>query len=86
VPLRCLYYKSKEHRRVIEEYKRKAAERPTSEEGRVHRRRRCAETEAVFGHMKTDMGCKRFRNLGKDKVEMVEFAFFAIAFNSKKMA
>jgi hypothetical protein len=36
--------------------------------------------------MKTNMGCKRFRNLGKDKVEMVEFAFFAIAFNSKKMA
>lgn len=54
--------------------------------GRVHRRRRCAETEAVFGQMKTDMGCKRFRNLGKDKVEMVEFAFFAIAFNIKKMA
>lgn len=85
-PLRCLYYKSKEPRRVIEEYKCKAAKRLTSEEVRVHRRRRCAETEAVFGQMKTDMGCKRFRNLGKDKVEMVEFAFFAIAFNIKKMA
>ena len=34
--------------------------------------------------MKTDMAYKRFRHFGKDKVTM-DFAFFAIAFNLKKM-
>ena len=36
------------------------------------------------GLMKTDMNYKRFRHFGKDKVTM-DFAFFAIAFNIKKM-
>lgn len=90
-PLRCLCYKSKENRRIIEinhrlkQYKRKAAERLTSEEGLKHRGRRSIEPEAVFGQMKTDMNYKRFRHFGKDKVTM-DFAFFAIAFNIKKMA
>jgi hypothetical protein len=35
--------------------------------------------------MKYNMGYKRFRHFGKDKVTM-DFAFFAIAFNIKKMA
>ena len=89
-PLRCLCYKSKGNRRIIEinhrlkHYKRKAAERLTSEEGIRHRGRRCIEPEAVFGQMKTDMNYKRFRHFGKDKVTM-DFAFFAIAFNIKKM-
>ena len=56
----------------------------TSEEGLKHRGRRCIEPEAVFGQMKTDMAYKRFRHFGKDKVSM-DFAFFAIAFNLKKM-
>ena len=38
----------------------------------------------VFGQMKYDMGYKRFRHFGIDKVNM-DFAFFAIAFNLKKM-
>ena len=90
-PLRCMCYNSKSDRRVIEvnhrlkEYKRKAAERLTSEEGLRHRGRRCIEPEAVFGQMKTDMNYKRFRHFGIDKVAM-DFAFFAIAFNIKKMA
>lgn len=89
-PLRCLCYKSKSDRRTIEvnhrlnEYKRKARERLTSEEGFKHRGRRCIEPEAVFGQMKYDMQYKRFRHFGKDKVTM-DFAFFAIAFNLKKM-
>lgn len=88
-PLRPLCYKSKGNRRIIEinhrlkEYKRKAAQRLTSDRGRRHRGRRCIEPEAVFGQMKTDMNYKRFRHLGKDKVAM-DFAFFAIAFNIKK--
>ena len=34
--------------------------------------------------MKYNMHYKRFRHFGKDKVEM-DFTFFAIAFNLKKM-
>ena len=37
-----------------------------------------------FGQMKYDMNYKRFRHFGMDKVKM-DFAFFAIAFNIKKM-
>ena len=89
-PLRCLCYKAKGDRRIIEvnhrlnEYKRKARELLTSEEGIRHRGRRCIEPEAVFGQMKFNMAYRRFRHFGKDKVTM-DFAFFAIAFNLKKM-
>lgn len=68
----------------LNEYRRKARERLTSEEGVKHRGRRCIEPEAVFGQMKYDMAYKRFRHVGMDKVKM-DFAFFAIAFNLKKM-
>ena len=89
-PLRCLCYKAKGDRRTIEvnhrlnEYKRKARELLTSEEGLKYRGRRCIEPEAVFGQMKFNMAYRRFRHFGKDKVTM-DFAFFAIAFNIKKM-
>ena len=89
-PLRCLCYKAKGDRRIIEvnhrlkEHKRKARELLTSEEGLKHRGRRCIEPEAVFGQMKFNMAYRRFRHFGKDKATM-DFAFFAIAFNIKKM-
>lgn len=89
-PLRCLCYKARGDRRTIEvnhrlnEYKQKARELLTSEEGLRHRGRRCIEPEAVFGQMKLNMAYRRFRHFGKDKVTM-DFAFFAIAFNIKKM-
>ena len=89
-PLRGLCYKAKGDRRIIgvnhrlNGYKRKARERLTSEEGIRHRGRRCIEPEAVFGQMKSNMAYRRFRHFGKDKVTM-DFAFFAIAFNIKKM-
>ena len=89
-PLRCLCYKARGDRRTIEinhrlnEYKRKARELLTSEEGLKYRGRRCIEPEAVFGQMKFNMAYRRFRHFGKDKVTM-DFAFFAIAFNIKKM-
>ena len=88
-PLRGGCHKAKGDR-VIEvnhrliEYRRKASERLTSEEGVKHRGRRCIEPEAVFGQMKYNMAYKRFRHTGLDKVKM-DFAFFAIAFNLKKM-
>lgn len=89
-PLRCLCYKGRGDRRVIESnhrlnrYKKKAREMLTSPDGLMHRGRRCIEPEAVFGQMKFNMAYKRFRHFGKDKVTM-DFAFFAIAFNIKKM-
>ena len=90
-PLRWGCYKKKRGDREIEvnhrlmEYKRKARERLTSEKGLEHRSRRPIEPEAVFGQMKYNMQYKRFRHFGKDKVTM-DFAFFAIAFDIKKMA
>lgn len=89
-PLRCLCFRAKGDRIIevnhaLNEYKRNARERLTSEEGIRHRGKRCTEPEAVFGQMKANMQYKRFRHFGKDKVTM-DFAFFAIAFNIKKMA
>lgn len=75
-PLRCLCYKAKGDRRTIEvnhrlnQYKRKARELLTSEDGLKHRGRRCIEPEAVFGQMKFNMAYRRFRHFGKDKVTM----------------
>ena len=59
------------------EYRRKAAERLTSEEGLRHRGRRCIEPEAVFGQMKFDMAYKRSRHFGLDKVKM-DFEYLLI--------
>ena len=90
-PLRWGCYKKRGGNREIEvnhrlmEYKRRARERLTSERGLEHRSKRPVEPEAVFGQMKYNMGYKRFRHFGKDKITM-DFAFFAIAFNIKKMA
>ena len=93
-PLRGECYKAKNNRRTIEvnhrlnKYKREARERLISEEGIKHRGRRCIEPEAVFCQMKNNMQYKRFRHFGIitgiDKVTM-DFAFFAIAFNIKKL-
>ena len=88
-PLRGLCFKAKGNRIIevnhrLNEYKWQARERLTSEEGIMHRGRRCIEPEAVFGQMKNNMHYKRFRHFYKDKANM-DFAFFAIAFNIKKM-
>ena len=89
-PLRWGCYKKRSGNRETEvnhrlmEYKQKARERLTSERGLMHRSKRPIEPEAVFGQMKYNMGYKRFRHFGKEKVTM-DFAFFAIAFNIKKM-
>ena len=89
-PLRWGCYKKRQGNREIEanhrlmDYKQRARERLTSEKGLIHRSNRHIEPEAVFGQMKYDMQYKRFRHFGKDKVFM-DFAFFATAFNIKKM-
>lgn len=90
-PLRWGCHRRKKGNREIEvnhelmEYKRQARERLMSGKGLEHRSKRPIEPEAVFGQMKYNMQYKRFRHFGKDKVTM-DFAFFAIAFNIKKMA
>ena len=88
-PLRGSCFKGKGNRIIevnhrLNGYKKAARERLTSEEGRMHRGKRCVEPEAVFGQMKNNMQYKRFRHFGKDKVRM-DFSFFAIAFNLKKL-
>lgn len=88
-PLGSSCFKAKGNRVIevnhrLKQYKKKAAGRPTSKEGRMHRGRRCIEPEAVFGQMKANCHYKRFRHFGKDKTNM-DFAFFAIAFDLKKM-
>ena len=88
-PLRGSCFKARGNRIIevnhrLNEYKKQARERLTSQEGLKHRGRRCIEPEAVFGQMKYNMAYRRFRHMGKDKVAM-DFAFFAIAFNIKKM-
>lgn len=88
-PLRGQCFKAKGNRIMevnhrLNEYKQQARERLTSEEGIQHRGRRCIEPEAVFAQMKYNMQYRRFRHFSKDKVTM-DFAFFAIAFNIKKL-
>lgn len=88
-PLRGLCFKAKGNRIIevnhrLNQYKKRASQLLTSEEGLKHRGRRCVEPESVFGQMKYNMSYKRFRHFGQDKVTM-DFAFFAIAFNIKKL-
>ena len=89
-PLRCLCFDASGDKSVIdrnhklEAYRQKASELLTSDEGLRHRGKRCIEPEAVFGQIKYNMAYRRFRHIGVDKVKM-DFAFFAIAFNIKKM-
>jgi len=88
-PLRCSCHKSQTTRQIqvnhrLREYKHKARELLTSEEGIRMRKKRPIEPEAVFGQMKFDKSYYRFRHKGKDKVAM-DFAIFAIAFNMGKM-
>ena len=90
-PLKAKCHRRKRGNREIEvshrliAYKQRARENLTSDKGLEHRSKRPIEPEAVFGQMKNNMHYKRFRHFGKDKVTM-DFAFFAIAFNIKKMA
>ena len=88
-PLRGLCFKAGGDRIIevnhrLNGYKHKARQRLTSEEGVIHRGKRCVEPEAVFGQMKHNMQYKRFRHFHLEKVSM-DFAFFAIAFNIKKL-
>ncbi len=88
-PMRGSCHKSKGSRKIevnhkLREYRGKARERLTSEEGLRMRSRRPIEAEAVFGQMKYNKSYNRFRHVGIDKIKM-DFAIFAIAFNILKL-
>ena len=89
-PFRGLCHKAKGNR-VIEvnhknnEYRERAKELLTSEEGLYHRSMRPIEPEAVFGDIKYDHGFKRFRLKGNDKVKL-EFGLVALVHNLRKYA
>lgn len=87
--LREQCYKAKGNRIIninekLKEYKNKARELLSSEQGLKHRSRRPIEPEAVFGQMKFNKAYKRLRHRGFDKLNM-DFGVFAIAFNLLKM-
>jgi hypothetical protein len=88
-PLKCLCHKAKENRQIevnhkLNEYRKKARELLTSEEGLYHRSRRPIEPEAVFGQTKANNHYYRFRHFGLDKITM-DFAIYGIAFNIGKI-
>ena len=66
------------------ELKNKARNRLLSPEGIIHRKRRPADVEPVFGMIKSNRGFKRFQLRGIDKVN-IEFGLIAIAHNLKKI-
>jgi transposase len=88
-PIKCLCHKAKGNRKIeinhkLNQYRRMARERLTSEEGLLHRSRRPIEPEAVFGQTKANKQYDRFRHFSLNKVKM-DFGIFAIAFNIGKL-
>lgn len=87
-PLRGACHKSK-HNRIIEvnhtlnEHKRRATERLTSEKGLYYRKRRPIDVEPVFGNIKSNHGFRRFMLRGKEKVH-IEAGLLALAHNLRK--
>jgi transposase len=89
-PLRVSCHKSKDNRIIeinhtLNEHKRKATERLTSEEGIKHRKRRPVDVEPVFANIKHNHGFRRFMLRGKEKVA-IEAGLLALAHNLRKKA
>lgn len=89
-PLRGVCHKSKNNRVIevnhtLNEYKRKATERLTSEKGVYYRKRRPVDVEPVFGNIKSNHGFRRFMLRGKEKV-LIEAGLLALAHNLRKKA
>jgi hypothetical protein len=62
-------------------HKERVRELLTSSEGRMHRRKRPIEPEAVFGQTKSNKQYNRFRHFNCDSGKvMMDFSIFAIAF------
>jgi transposase len=89
-PLRNQCTKAKGNRKIrisfaILEYRRQARQNLTSEEGQRLRAARSTEVETVFGHLKHNMGFRRFHLRGLRKVK-TEWGLVSIAHNMRKLA
>lgn len=67
------------------DYRRQARANLTSEEGQRLRAARSTEVETVFGHLKPNMGFRRFHLRGLEKVK-TEWGLVSIAHNLRKLA
>ena len=89
-PLRSMCTKAKGNRRIrishrLLKYRQKARENLTSELGKELRSKRSTEVETVFGHIKHNMGFRRFHLRGLEKVK-TEWGLVSIAHNLRKLA
>ena len=89
-PLRGQCHKSKRNRQIevnhtLDDYKARARELLTSEQGLVHRSNRPIEPEAVFGQIKENGRFRRLRLKGLTGAK-IEFGLKAIAHNLRKLA
>jgi len=67
------------------EYRKQARQNLTSVEGQRLRAARSTEVETVFGHVKQNMGLRRFHLRGLEKVK-TEWGLVSIAHNLRKIA
>lgn len=89
-PLRGQCHKSKGNRQIevnhtLEDYKARARELLTSEQGLIHRGKRPIEPEAVFGQIKEGGKFRRLRLRGLTGAK-IEFGLKALAHNLRKLA
>jgi transposase len=71
--------------RNLQEYRRKARERLTSEKGIEYRRRRSCDVEAVFGILKHNKNYRKFMTKGLVKTQ-IELGLLALSHNLSKLA
>lgn len=69
----------------LREYRKQARANLTSTEGEKLRAARSTDVETVFGHLKHNMGLRRFHLRGLEKVK-TEWGLVSIAHNMRKMA
>jgi len=89
-PLNGVCHKSKGNRIISINYnlnklKQQARENLQSEKGIAHRKKRCYDTEPLWGNVKHNHHFKRFMLRGKEKVT-VEVGLLSIAQNLRKKA
>ena len=89
-PLRSQCTRARGNRKIrisfrLLEYRRKARENLTSAEGQRLRAARSIEVETVFGHIKHNLGFRRFHLRGLEKVK-TEWGLVSIAHNLRKLA
>lgn len=89
-PLREQCYQGKGDRVIdvnhnLNRLKRKSNKNLLSEQGIIHRKKRCADVEPVFANIKNNHQFRRFMLRGKEKVN-IEAGLLAIAHNLRKKA